>query len=459
MTAVEAFRKPQNRRERADDVPLLTRQLLVARVTPFGRLAAVVAGEKRDRLDLVGLEPAQIAVPDQVIRMLMVSFVADVDADVVQERRIFEPFPLAVRQPVYGAGLVEQGGRQARDMMCMVGPVVASFGQFDHAASTNIRIAVGLGNLLAVSGDVIEHQAFPQRQIAERELGGAEPPEDLVEKDRAGHREICASGFEARDAKTFFEIERGERLAHAVQLLGRHAEVPQRRVDRPPALRCHDRSQAQDRAGGADDAVESSLRELVEVFAQLGSNVPHELAFVPRDDRIAFHEPLGQADHAEPEAAPLLQAGSRASGDLDTAAADVDGDGNLAWHGSAVCGGQVDQPRLLGAGDHARADGGLLRNGPEEFTAVFRLAHGARRNRHCFIDAMRFSQTPELRQDLECRMHCFRRERPAIQAAGPEADHFLFAVDDLEGEIGAHPYDDHVHRIRADVDSGEAHHS
>ena len=72
---------------------------------------------------------------------------------------------------------------------------------------------------------------------------------------------------------------------------------------------------------------------------------------------------------------------------------------------------------------------------------------------------MRFGQTPELRQDLECRMHRFGRERPAIQAAGPEADHFLFAVDDLEGEVGAHAHDDHVHRIGPDVDGGDTHHS
>jgi hypothetical protein len=459
MTAIEAFCKPQDRRERADDFPPLWRQLLVSRVTPLGRLAAMVTGEKSNRLDLVGLEPAQIAVPDQVIRMLMVPLVADVDADVVQKGRIFEPFLFAVRQPVYGPGLIEQRRRQARDVVRMVGPVVASFGQLDDAAPAHVRIAVGLRDLLAMSCDVIEHEPFPQRQIAERDLGGAEPTEDLVEKDRAGHREIRATRLEAGDAKTLFEIEHGERLADAAQLLGGYAKIAQRRVRRTPALGCHDRSQAQDRAGSADDTVKSGLREFVEVFAQLGVDVPHELAFVARDDRIAFHEPLGQTDHAELEAAPLIHARSRAAGNLDAAAADIDGDGNLAAYGRAVGGGQVDQPRFLGAGNHARSDRGLLHNGAEEFTAVLRLAHGACRDRHRFVDAMRFGQTSELRQDLECCMHRFRRERPAIQASGPEADHFFFSVDHLEGEVSAHTHDDHVHRIRPDVDSGEAHHS
>src|SRR6185436_4750791 len=97
MTAIEALCKPQHRGEGPDDLPPLLRKLLVPRVTPLGRLAAMVPREKRDRLDLVGFEPAQVAVPDQVIRMLVVSFVADVHADIVQKGRIFQPFPLAIR--------------------------------------------------------------------------------------------------------------------------------------------------------------------------------------------------------------------------------------------------------------------------------------------------------------------------------------------------------------------------
>jgi hypothetical protein len=181
MTAIEAFCKPQYRCERANDFPPLWRQLCISRVTPLWSLAPMIAGEKGDGLDLVGLEPAQIAVPDQVIRVLMVSFVADVDAHVVQEGAILEPLPFAVRQPVYGPGLIEQRRRQARDVLRMVGPVVASFGQLDDAAPAHVRIAVGLRDLLPVSCDVIEHEPFSKRQIAECHLGGAEPAEDLVE--------------------------------------------------------------------------------------------------------------------------------------------------------------------------------------------------------------------------------------------------------------------------------------
>ena len=49
------------------------------------------------------------------------------------------------------------------------------------------------------------------------------------------------------------------------------------------------------------------------------------------------------------------------------------------------------------------------------------------------------------------------RELAAVEAAGAEPDHFLLAVDDLEREVGADAHHDHVDRVGADVDGGEAH--
>ena len=93
------------------------RQIAVAVVPPLRRRAAVIARDERDRLDLVGLESAQIAVLDQIVRVLVVPLVADVHADVVQERGILEPLALAVGQAVDAARLVEERQRQARDLL------------------------------------------------------------------------------------------------------------------------------------------------------------------------------------------------------------------------------------------------------------------------------------------------------------------------------------------------------
>jgi hypothetical protein len=57
------------------------------------------------------VKPAQVAVFDQVVRMLVVSREADVSADVVQQRRILQPFALAVCQTLIAACLIEERQR------------------------------------------------------------------------------------------------------------------------------------------------------------------------------------------------------------------------------------------------------------------------------------------------------------------------------------------------------------
>ena len=118
----------------------------------------------------------------------------------------------------------------------------------------------------------------------------------------------------------------------------------------------------------------------------------------------------------------------------------------------------MDEPRFLGAGNHPRADAGLLRDGLQELAAVFRFAHGAGGDGHRLFDAVRFGQAPELRQHLERGVHRFRRELLAVEAAGAQADHLFLPVDHLERQIGAHAHDDHVHRVGPDVDGGQSNH-
>ena len=92
------------------------------------------------------------------------------------------------------------------------------------------------------------------------------------------------------------------------------------------------------------------------------------------------------------------------------------------------------------------------RDGLQELAAVLGLARRAGRDGDNFVDPVRFGQTPEFRQHLERRVHRLRRERPAVEAAGPQPDHLLLPVDDLERQIGPDLHDDHVQRVGADVD-------
>ena len=170
VAAVETFGEPQHRGETAHRTARPPLQLAEAVVPALGRRLAVVTGDQRDLLDLVGLEAAQRAVANQVVRVLVVPLVADVDADVVQDRGVLQPFAFAIGQAVNAARLIEQRHGKPCDLLRMLGPVVAAFGQLEHAAAADVGVAIGLRDLLAVPRDVVEHQAFAQRHVAQRDV-------------------------------------------------------------------------------------------------------------------------------------------------------------------------------------------------------------------------------------------------------------------------------------------------
>jgi hypothetical protein len=117
VAAVEAFGEPQDGGERSDGNPRAAPQVAEPVMTALGCRLTVITGHQRDRFDLVGLEAAQVAVLDQVIRVFVMLLVADVDADVVQNRGVLEPVALPISEPVNRARLVEQRHCQPRDLL------------------------------------------------------------------------------------------------------------------------------------------------------------------------------------------------------------------------------------------------------------------------------------------------------------------------------------------------------
>jgi len=107
VAPIEALGEAQHRRQRPHGPPQAPRQTAEAFMLALRRRLAVITRDQGDHLDLVRLEAAQIAVRDQVVRVLVMPFVADVHADVVQDRRVLEPFTLAIGEAVNRAGLVE----------------------------------------------------------------------------------------------------------------------------------------------------------------------------------------------------------------------------------------------------------------------------------------------------------------------------------------------------------------
>ena len=154
---------------------------------------------------------------------------------------------------------------------------------------------------------------------------------------------------------------------------------------------------------------------------------------VARRERVAVHEPLGQTNDADLEAAGELNGRCGAERDLHAAAADVDHHRAGAADVDAVDGRLMDEARLLGA-RRSREAGSRCR------------ARSARGTRHRFAPRAWRSSPPR----GSCRRSCDSASRLnfesawsaaviasgvsalAVEAAGAEPDHHFLTVDHLE---------------------------
>ena len=376
MTAVESFGQPQDRGKRANRPPALAGQVGVCVVPALWRGATMIAGDQGDGVDLLGLESAKVAVLDEVVRVLVMALVADMHADVVGQGGVREPLLFAIGEGMNASRLIEEGDGQARHLARVIRPVVAPFGQLDDAATANVGIPIDLGDLFPVPGDVVEHQAFAQGQIAQRDLPSTKTPDNRIKEHDTGHREVGAAGLEARQAEPLVEGQRQQLLPDATEVPGGHATVAKRRV-RLTTLLHGQRAEAEDGAGSADNAIEAGAGNLVKILPGFAVNMSHHLPFVTGRQRIALNEPLGQPDNPKLEASSAFNAGAGATGDLDAAAADIDDDRDIPRPDAVHC-GEVDEPGLLGPRDDSRANPSLLGGSLQKLATVLGFANRAR---------------------------------------------------------------------------------
>jgi hypothetical protein len=77
----------------------------------------VVSRDERDDLDFLRIEAAQISILDQVIGVTMMSIVADVYANVVEQSAILQPLAFAIAEPVNAACLIEDAECESRNLL------------------------------------------------------------------------------------------------------------------------------------------------------------------------------------------------------------------------------------------------------------------------------------------------------------------------------------------------------
>ena len=93
-----------------------------------------------------------------------------------------------------------------------------------------------------------------------------------------------------------------------------------------------------------------------------------------------------------------------------------------------------------------------MKSPPLSASRVALVAHG-----DDLVDLVRFGDAPELGERLQRGADRRRRQAAAVEAAGAQPDHVLFAVDDLERQVRPHLDHDHVDRVGSDVDGSDAH--
>jgi hypothetical protein len=171
-----------------------------------------------------------------------------------------------------------------------------------------------------------------------------------------------------------------------------------------------------------------------------------QLALVASTERVRGHEPFGQADHAEFEAARELRLPGRrrviSTLPPPTSITTV-GFGVSTPYTAAI----VNEPRFFGAGDDRGRNARGLRSMRERISPPFSASAGrAGRRRENLIDLMRRGESLEFRERLKRRAHRLARQRSCRRARRRRAYHLFFAVDDLEREVRTDLDDDHMYR-------------
>src|SRR5689334_3350665 len=86
VAAIEAFGDADEGGEELDALAQAVGERAVIAVALLRRRLAMVARDQRDHVDLLRIEAAEIAVANQVVRVLVMALVGDVHADVMEQR-------------------------------------------------------------------------------------------------------------------------------------------------------------------------------------------------------------------------------------------------------------------------------------------------------------------------------------------------------------------------------------
>jgi hypothetical protein len=225
VAAIESFREPNHRGQGPHRLAQTASKIAVTLVRFLGRGLTMVPRQQRDDFDFLRIEPAKIPVLDQIIRVTVMTLVADVHADIVEQRSVLEPLAFLVRESVCASGLVEDTQRELRDLLGMLGPVPTSFAELDDAAASHVGISIDLPDSGAVAMNVVEDEPFTQCKIAQGEFVCPQPADDSVEQNHARDGEIRPSRIHGGQAQALLDICFDDPIAQPAKRFGADAAI------------------------------------------------------------------------------------------------------------------------------------------------------------------------------------------------------------------------------------------
>ena len=416
--------------------------------------------DQRDHLDLGRVEPAQVAVPDQVVRMLRVPVVTHRGADVVEQRPVLEQLALRIAQAVLARQAVEQLEGEPRDVARVA--QVALLGlellqQLEDAPHAQVLDADHRRDLAGVRAHVVRHQPLAHAEVRDHDPRGLELLEDVREHQPPREQDLGPHRVETLERFALGERHPANPMDQAVQALGgEHVAVELlERLSR--LLEVRELRQRVDRARGTVDPLRPQLANRREGFVGLPADRPLQAPELRSRRRIRVEVRLGEPQGAERGGQDDPQRVTVSDHELHAPAADVEDQAGMLVQCHGRANGEVDEAPLLLGRNHARVDPRAAPGFLDELAAVPGLAHRGRRGAQDAVHVHAARELAEALEGLDRAPH-----RRALQHAGPErpaADlgDLALAVHDLEAPAFGGAGDDHVDRVRADVDGGDAH--
>ena len=169
----------------------------------LGEAFAMVAGDVGDDVEFIGGEAFEIAVLDEVARMLVMAAVADVPTDIVEHGGMFEEFALGGAEVGVGGEIIEDSEGELGNFKGMLFVVVAAAAEFNDAAAAGVSYLDAEANFGPVGLHVFDDHAFAEGAIADFDFVELHTVEDVIDEECAGEDLISAAGIEAGEFTAF----------------------------------------------------------------------------------------------------------------------------------------------------------------------------------------------------------------------------------------------------------------